>query len=51
MKKLHIETFITVYESTSELSVTDKELIEKAKEVRKNAYAPYSNFLVGAVLL
>ena len=28
-----------------------KELLEKAKEVSKNAYAPYSKFLVGACLL
>ena len=28
-----------------------KNLIAKALEVRKNAYAPYSNFYVGAVLL
>ena len=28
-----------------------KELIEKALEVRQNAYAPYSNYQVGAALL
>ena len=26
-------------------------LIDKAKEVRKQAYAPYSNFLVGAAIV
>ena len=30
--------------------VNEKELIDKASEVRKNAYAPYSNFYVGAAL-
>ncbi len=31
--------------------MSDEELIEKAKEVRKNAYAPYSQFKVGAAIL
>lgn len=31
--------------------MTDKELIRKALEARENAYAPYSNFMVGAALL
>ncbi len=31
--------------------MTDKDLIEKAKRARPNAYAPYSNFKVGAALL
>lgn len=31
--------------------VSYEELIEKAKEVSKNAYAPYSNFKVGACVL
>lgn len=34
----------------SHTSVTQK-LINKALEVRKNAYAPYSNFLVGSAVL
>lgn len=31
--------------------MTDKELIEKAKEAAKNAYVPYSGYTVGAALL
>ena len=31
--------------------MTEKELIEKAKRARLGAYAPYSNFKVGAALL
>ena len=29
---------------------TDRQLYERSVEISKNAYAPYSNFLVGAVL-
>lgn len=31
--------------------MTEKELIEKAEEARLNAYAPYSDFKVGAAVL
>ncbi|MDR0326634.1 MAG: cytidine deaminase [Oscillospiraceae bacterium] len=31
--------------------MTDRELLLAAQEVRKNAYAPYSDFAVGAALL
>lgn len=36
------------FESIDELNAEDKSLLEKAKETTKDAYAPYSGFLVGA---
>jgi cytidine deaminase len=32
------------------IDATDRELYERAERVKQNAYAPYSSFLVGAVL-
>jgi cytidine deaminase len=40
-----------VYESSDELYSEDKKLIEKAREATDKAYAPYSEFHVGAVAL
>lgn len=37
--------------SLQTLSSEIKDAIEKAVEIRKNAYAPYSNYYVGAVIL
>lgn len=34
-----------------ELSIVEKQLVQKAKEATQNAYAPYSNFHVGAATL
>lgn len=48
-KKLSI-TF-DVYDQMSELPLEVQSLFEKAVEVRKKAYAPYSQFQVGAALL
>ncbi|MBN8853432.1 MAG: cytidine deaminase [Sphingobacteriales bacterium 50-39] len=36
------------YESQAELNPSDAELLKKAREVTKDAYAPYSKFRVGA---
>jgi len=51
MNKVEIKTQITVFDSVEELSVTVKALMNKAVEARKNAYAPYSKFKVGAAFL
>ncbi len=46
-----ITTTVYEYDSVTELSTDDQELIKKAKEITKNSYAPYSHFHVGAALL
>ena len=38
-----------VYDDMSELKKEDAALLAKARQVTKQAYAPYSNFFVGAV--
>ncbi len=40
-----------VFDSIEELSNTVKDLMNKAIEAKQNAYAPYSNFKVGAAFL
>ncbi len=51
MKKIEIKTQITVFDSIEELPITVKDLMNKAIEAKQNAYAPYSNFKVGAAFL
>jgi len=46
-----LSTQFTVFEGPEELSKPDKQLYLRAVEARKNAYAPYSAFLVGAAVL
>ena len=50
MKELKIETTIQVYQY-DELTDADKALVDKAKEMTKQSYAPYSKFHVGAAAL
>jgi cytidine deaminase len=51
MKEIQIETKLSVFESFEELSQSEKEFMNQAIEIRKNAYAPYSKFLVGAAIV
>jgi len=51
MKEIQIETKLSVFESFDELSHSEKEYMNQAIEIRKNAYAPYSKFLVGAAIV
>ena len=51
MKDIIISTQFSVFETVSELPNDIQNLMTKAIEVRKNAYAPYSKFKVGAALL
>lgn len=51
MKQNNIVINYSEYNDESKLSFQDKKLISKAKEAAITAYAPYSNFKVGASLL
>ena len=51
MKEVKIETTLTVYDDFGKLPSGIQELMELAIEARKKAYAPYSNFKVGAAIL
>ena len=51
MKKLNIKSSFRVYDDLNELTKEDQNLFKKAITSRDTAYAPYSNFLVGAAIL
>lgn len=51
MKKKELKICYHSFESLEELSKKDQKLTEKAIEATKTAYAPYSEFYVGAALL
>jgi cytidine deaminase len=49
MKENRIEITYQVFDDISELALADAWLLNEAREVTRQAYAPYSNFYVGAV--
>jgi cytidine deaminase len=51
LKKLEYNTTILEFASAEELSSEDQHLILMAREAAEVAYAPYSNFQVGAALM
>ena len=48
MKIEEIKINVKVYDSIEEMEEKDAQLLSHARTVTKDAYAPYSNFLVGA---
>ena len=51
MKKKKITFEVSIFESIEKLSIEELLLMNAAVAARKNAYAPYSNFQVGAAVL
>lgn len=51
MEDHSISSTFVIYQNSTELSAKENELLVKAIEARTNAYAPYSEFKVGASLL
>jgi len=51
MKEININTTISVFNGINELPSEIQSLMNQAIETRKNAYAPYSKFRVGAAIL
>jgi len=51
MKKREVSISYVEYGNISELPAAEKDLVKEAVEAASGAYAPYSNFMVGAALL
>ena len=48
MQLKQVQFSVEVYGSSAELSAADAALLAQARDITKAAYAPYSNFFVGA---
>jgi len=51
MRERKLTTTYQVYQDINELPATEQQLLLLSKEALKDAYAPYSNFLVGSAVL
>ncbi len=51
MKEIEIKTRLEIYDTVEELPRDVQQLMQRSFWIRDKAYAPYSNFLVGAALL
>ncbi len=51
MKEVKIETTLEIYEDVNQLPDGVQKLMSEATKARESAYAPYSNFKVGAAIL
>lgn len=50
MRQFEIKAVITEYSSAEELPEQDRDLLTQARLAARQAYAPYSNFMVGAAV-
>lgn len=51
MKKIKVETVVEVFENADQLPGDFRKLIKMAHDAVSTAYAPYSNFFVGAAVI